>query len=228
MPRYQASGSTFKDRIRDLVYFDRGSALRQQGTNSPSIPFDIKTMNHTNSQINSLPKMCEPKLQQTADILSPGIQSIANLIKSGKIARIVALTGAGILDFRSPTTGLYDKLAPLKLPYPEAIFHVSYFSHTSEPFYASARARHPGNLKPTITRAFPALLAKKSLLHFLFAQNIDGFEHDSGVPVEKVLWAHGDWKSQHCYKCKTNYPDDFMNEAIRLGEVKYRLYVEVP
>ncbi|CAI7609322.1 unnamed protein product [Penicillium glandicola] len=161
--------------------------------------------------------------------MNPDIQSIVDRIKTGKATRIVVLTGAGIStgagipDFRSPNTGLYDRLAPLHLPYPEAIFHINYFSHTPEPFYAIARARHPGNLKPTITHAFLALLAKKGLLHFLFTQNIDGLEQDAGVPLEKVLWTHGNWKSQHCYKCKSPYPDDLMKNAIRAGEVPYCL-----
>jgi NAD-dependent histone deacetylase SIR2 len=168
-------------------------------------------------------------MSQTTDTTVPGIQLIANLIKSGQATRIVALTGAGIStgagipDFRSPTTGLYDKLAPLRLPFPEAIFHINYFSHTPEPFYAIARARHPGNLKPTITHAFLALLAKKNLLRFLFTQNIDGLEHDAGVPAERVLWAHGNWKSQHCCKCNADYPVELMNRAIGLGEVPYCL-----
>ncbi|KAJ5834200.1 hypothetical protein N7447_000226 [Penicillium robsamsonii] len=161
--------------------------------------------------------------------MEPDIQSIVDRIKAGKATRIVVLAGAGIStsagipDFRSPNTGLYDKLAPLRLPYPEAIFHINYFSHTPEPFYAIARARHPGTLKPTVTHAFLALLAKKNLLHFLFTQNIDGLEQDAGVPTEKVLWAHGNWKSQHCYKCKSPYPDDLMNKAVRTGEVPYCL-----
>ncbi|KAJ5261288.1 Sirtuin family [Penicillium angulare] len=160
------------------------------------------------------------------------IQTIADRIKNGHITRIVVLTGAGIStsagvpDFRTPNTGLYDKLAPLKLPYPEAIFHISYFSHTPEPFYAIARARHPGNLKPTISHAFLALLAKKNLLHFLFTQNIDGLEEDAGVPADKALWAHGNWKSQHCWKCKAEYPDDLMKQSIQTGQVPYCLRSE--
>lgn len=67
------------------------------------------------------------------------LETVASRIKNGQITRVVVLTGAGIStaagipDFRSPNTGLYDRLAPLNLPYPEAIFHISYFSHTPEP-----------------------------------------------------------------------------------------------
>jgi NAD-dependent histone deacetylase SIR2 len=155
------------------------------------------------------------------------IENIANLIKSGQVHKIVVLVGAGIStaagipDFRSPETGIYDRLKPLKLPYPEAIFHINYFSHTPEPFYAIARARHPRALKPTITHAFLALLEKKNLLHFVFTQNIDGLERDVGVPEDKILNAHGSWRSQRCWKCQTPYPDDLMKQAISTGTVPY-------
>ncbi|CAI7599609.1 unnamed protein product [Penicillium manginii] len=160
---------------------------------------------------------------------NPTIQSLATRIKTGQITRIVVLTGAGIStsagipDFRSPTTGLYDKLAPLNLPYPEALFHISYFSHSPEPFYAIARARHPANLKPTLSHAFLALLAKKNILHFLFTQNVDNLEEKAGIPAEKVLAVHGSWKSQHCWTCKASYPDELMEKAINAGEVPYCL-----
>ncbi|KEY83979.1 SIR2 histone deacetylase [Aspergillus fumigatus] len=155
------------------------------------------------------------------------IENIANLIKSGQVHKIVVLVGAGIStaagipDFRSPETGIYDRLKPLHLPYPEAIFHINYFRHTPEPFYAIARARHPRSLKPTITHAFLALLEKKGLLHFVFTQNIDGLERDVGIPEDKILNAHGSWRTQRCWKCKAPYPDDLMKQAISTGTVPY-------
>ena len=155
------------------------------------------------------------------------IDTVAALIRSDQINRVVVLVGAGISttagipDFRSPNTGIYERLKPLNLPYPEAIFHINYFQHTPEPFYAIARARHPRTLKPTITHAFLALLAKKNLLYFLFTQNIDGLELDAGVPEDKILNAHGSWQTQRCWKCKTPYPDDLMKQAIAKGVVPY-------
>ncbi|KAJ5376143.1 Sirtuin family [Penicillium cosmopolitanum] len=172
--------------------------------------------------------MSNPPIPTTAKPKNT-IQSIADRIKTNQITRIIVLTGAGIStsagipDFRTPKTGLYDRLAPLKLPSPESIFHISYFSHSPEPFYAIAQARHPTTLKPTLSHAFLALLAKKNLLHFLFTQNIDGLEEDAGVPAEKILWTHGNWKDQHCSKCKSAYPDNMMRKAIRAGDVPYCL-----
>lgn len=46
---------------------------------------------------------------------------------------IVTMTGAGIStaagipDFRTPGTGLYDNLQKYNLPYPEAIFDINFF-----------------------------------------------------------------------------------------------------
>ncbi|KAL4924792.1 SIR2 family NAD-dependent protein deacylase [Aspergillus undulatus] len=155
------------------------------------------------------------------------LDKICNAIITGKIRKITCLTGAGlstsagIPDFRSPSTGLYAKLAPLDLPYPEAIFHISYFKHTPEPFYAIARARHPRNLKPTVGHAFLALLERKGVLQFVFTQNIDGLEGDAGVSKGKMLHVHGNWKSQRCWKCRTLYGDAEMKSAIERGEVPY-------
>ena len=45
---------------------------------------------------------------------------------------------AGIPDFRSPGTGLYDNLKEYDLPYPEAIFDIDYFKKKPEAFYKLA------------------------------------------------------------------------------------------
>ena len=37
-------------------------------------------------------------------------------------------TAAGIPDFRSPGTGLYDNLQQYNLPYPQAIFEIGFFN----------------------------------------------------------------------------------------------------
>ncbi|PLB54117.1 putative SIR2 family histone deacetylase [Aspergillus steynii IBT 23096] len=167
---------------------------------------------------------------QSSSETSSNINTLAHLIQTGQAKNIIVIAGAGIStaagipDFRSPTTGLYHKLAPLKLPYPEAIFQLSYFKHTPEPFYAIARARHPRNLKPTISHAFLALLAKKGLLEFVFCQNIDSLELDAGVPSDKALSVHGNWKSQRCSTCRKPYPGYLMKQAIEKGEVPYCLH----
>ncbi|KAL3455594.1 DHS-like NAD/FAD-binding domain-containing protein [Aspergillus heterothallicus] len=163
--------------------------------------------------------------QPTPAEQTPGLTTLVSILKANPQPKLLILTGAGLStscglpDFRTPTSGLYAKLSPLQLPYPEALFHISYFSHTPEPFYAIAHARHPRNLAPSLGHAFLALLEQKGLLEIVVTQNIDGLEADAGVSPEKILNVHGSWKTQRCMKCKTPFGDAAMRRAIRGGEV---------
>ena len=57
----------------------------------------------------------------------PSLEKIATLIREGKAKKIMFLCGAGISvsagipDFRTPGTGLYDNLSEYNLPKPEAV-----------------------------------------------------------------------------------------------------------
>lgn len=169
--------------------------------------------------------MSDETTHHTEASMKPDIQSIVDLIQTGKATQIVVLVGAGIStsagipDFRTPNTGLYDKLAPLQLPCKEAIFDARYLWAKPQLFYTLARALHPGNFKPTVSHVFLALLARKNLLHLVITQNFDELEEDAGVP-HKIYWAHGNWKSQHCIRCKKPpYFDDLVDKAILAGEI---------
>jgi len=122
---------------------------------------------------------------------------------------------AGIPDFRSPGTGLYAKLARLNLPYPEAVFEINFFRRNPEPFYMLAKELYPGKFRPTLTHSFIQLLASKSLLHTCFTQNIDTLERRAGVPIGKIIEAHGSFATQRCIECKMPYDDDKMHKMIK-------------
>ena len=124
-------------------------------------------------------------------------------------------TAAGIPDFRSPDSGLYANLARLNLPYPEAVFDISYFRQNPLPFYTLAHELYPGKYHPTITHSFVRLLSNKDLLLKLFTQNIDCLEREAGVPGEKIVEAHGSFARQACIDCQTSYPDDLMKKTIQ-------------
>lgn len=48
---------------------------------------------------------------------------------------------AGIPDFRTPGTGLYDNLEKYDLPEPTAVFDIRYFRGNPAPFYMLAKVR---------------------------------------------------------------------------------------
>ncbi|THH11147.1 hypothetical protein EW145_g847 [Phellinidium pouzarii] len=128
-------------------------------------------------------------------------------------------TSAGIPDFRSPDTGLYANLARLKLPYPEAVFDISFFKRNPRPFYVLAHELAPGKFRPTPTHSFIRLLAEKNLLHTCFTQNIDTLERAAGVPSDKIIEAHGSFADQHCIKCRAPYPHDKIKAKIEEQEI---------
>ena len=47
--------------------------------------------------------------------------------------------GAGIPDFRTPGTGLYDNLMKFNLPHPQAVFELDYFRNEPKAFYQLAK-----------------------------------------------------------------------------------------
>ena len=130
------------------------------------------------------------------------LRGVASKILSGLVCNIVVLVGAGrdilfclsfcclfaelswsgisvsagIPDFRSPGTGLYDNIAKYNLPDPTAIFDIDYFQENPAPFYQLAKELFPGQHKPTPTHLFIRLLHEKGLLRRCFTQNIDSLE----------------------------------------------------
>ncbi|GJN76919.1 Sir2 histone deacetylase Hst2 [Purpureocillium lilacinum] len=153
------------------------------------------------------------------------LSAVAEYIKDAGKRKIVVLTGAGIStaagipDFRSPKTGLYNNLARLNLPYAEAVFDIDYFRQHPEPFYVLAQELYPGRFHPTVSHAFIALLARRGLLQMLFTQNIDCLERRAGVPADRIVEAHGSFATQRCIECKKEFPDDAMHDHVSRGEV---------
>ena len=92
-------------------------------------------------------------------------------LKKGDFKKIVIVTGAGISvsagipDFRSPKTGLYDNLKAYNLPKPESMFELEYFIEKPEAFYHLAKEfLDLKKYSPTPTHYFQKLLADKKIL----------------------------------------------------------------
>ncbi|PFH51230.1 hypothetical protein AMATHDRAFT_59518 [Amanita thiersii Skay4041] len=169
---------------------------------------------------NTLPSSRPPSHLEARDI-----PSLAKFIKSDGCQKIVVMLGAGVStsagipDFRSPDTGLYANLARLKLPYPEAVFDISYFRRNPKAFYTLAHELQPGKFRPTLTHSFIRLLNERGLLYTCFTQNIDTLERRAGVPEEKIVEAHGSFATHHCIDCNAPYDDDKMMKAVETNIV---------
>jgi len=141
------------------------------------------------------------------------LEVLAERLSSSEHSRIIALVGAGascsagIPDFRTPGTGLYDRLSGYDLPFPEAIFDLDYYKKVDPlPFVDLCKAIWPGQEngpKPTLSHHFLKLLEDKNLLHRIYTQNIDGLEALAGVSTDKLVECHGHFRSASCVSCKT-------------------------
>ncbi|XP_053123149.1 NAD-dependent protein deacetylase sirtuin-2 [Hemicordylus capensis] len=150
------------------------------------------------------------------------LEGVSKFMLSEKCKKVICMVGAGIStaagipDFRSPGTGLYANLQQYKLPYPEAIFEISYFKQHPEPFFALARELYPGQFKPTLCHYFIRLLKEKGLLLRCYTQNIDTLERVAGLDQEDLVEAHGTFYTSHCTSasCRKTYSLEWMKEKI--------------
>ncbi|MFX1571724.1 MAG: NAD-dependent deacetylase [Promethearchaeota archaeon] len=142
------------------------------------------------------------------------IERLANLILESK--NIVVLTGAGmstesgIADFRSPGTGLWEKVDP----YEFASIN-SYIAHPAknlefmlETGKAIFRAR-PNKAHKALTR-----LQKLGKLKGILTQNIDRLHHKA--KTENIVEFHGNVMEAKCLQCRRIFPITTMvNQALQ-------------
>jgi NAD-dependent deacetylase sirtuin 2 len=151
------------------------------------------------------------------------LEGVAAYIQKNR-PRIVVMAGAGISvsagipDFRTPGTGLYDNLQKYDLPDPQAVFDIKFFKQNPTPFYELAKEIMPSEtIKPTRTHHFIRLLELKGLLLRCFTQNIDSLESAAGISKELIVAAHGNFDSAHCIETGVEVPIAEVTEAIRRG-----------
>ena len=154
------------------------------------------------------------------------VEAVVDKIKNGKIKKIAIMSGAGlsvsagIPDFRSPKSGLYNNLKGFYLPFPQAIFTLFYFKWNPGPFYTIFQ-RMIKKYFPTKAHYFIRLLQDKGILLTNFTQNIDGLEIDAGINPDRLFQAHGKITSSHCASCRAEVDQELIMSHLIKGEPLY-------
>jgi NAD-dependent deacetylase len=131
------------------------------------------------------------------------VARLAELVREAD--SVVALTGAGISvpsgipDFRSPGTGLWEKVDPME------VAHIDAFRRDPERFwsfygerFATLRDKQPNGAHRALVE-----LERRGLLDAVITQNIDMLHRKAGTvePVE----VHGSIASSSCLSCGGSY-----------------------
>ncbi len=145
------------------------------------------------------------------------IDRLSDLIKEHK--RFYVLTGAGVStasgvpDFRSPGTGLWEKIDPIATSSVEVLYN------NPRLFYEAAFTRFAkiSSAEPNQGHYMLARLEKLGYLRGLITQNIDGLHVQAGS--KKVWEVHGHLRSGYCLGCKKKYPFEALVQQVELKRI---------
>ena len=134
------------------------------------------------------------------------LDRLAELVRGAR--HVVALTGAGISvpsgipDFRSPGTGLWEKVDPME------VAHIDVFLRDPERFWSFYGTRFQTLEDKRPNRAHEALaqMEQAGVLHAVITQNIDRLHARAGS--RELIEVHGSIASSSCLRCGASYPID--------------------
>lgn len=140
------------------------------------------------------------------------VRSLAELLAANK-GHAVALTGAGIStesgipDFRSPGTGLWNRIDPMEYLSVDALYArpETFWKYFAEVFGPTLAAQ------PNAGHLALAKLEAAGFITGVITQNIDGLHQKAGSCT--VYEVHGHLRTVHCQSCGRTYP---MSEALAL------------
>jgi len=136
--------------------------------------------------------------------------------------RIVIFTGAGIStesgipDFRSPGTGLWNKIKPIEF---------QDFVASDEVRQESWRRRFSGdrpmeNAVPNNGHRAVAQLVLEGNASAVITQNVDNLHQASGINEENIIELHGNAQYAKCLSCDTRYElHDLEDEFNKQGRI---------
>ena len=138
--------------------------------------------------------------------------------------RIVVFTGAGIStesgipDFRSPGTGLWNKIKPIE--FQEFLASEERRQESWRRRFGSADSNW-SNAKPNRGHLAVARLVEDGRACAVITQNVDNLHQDSGVPADQVIELHGNNSFAKCLACETRYElADLKHQFETLGRVE--------
>jgi NAD-dependent protein deacetylase/lipoamidase len=131
------------------------------------------------------------------------VERLAELLRDSSCT--VALTGAGISvpsgipDFRSPGTGMWEKVDPME------VAHIEVFRREPSRFWSYYRPRFGmlSDKEPNRAHAVLAELESRGLLDAVITQNIDRLHHKAGS--RRVIEVHGTIETSSCIDCGASY-----------------------
>jgi NAD-dependent deacetylase len=136
-------------------------------------------------------------------------------------SHIVALTGAGI----STESGIPDFRGPKGVwttnPKAERLSNIHYYMSDPEVRRLAWQSRldHPAwHAAPNAGHRALMALERRSVLHALITQNIDGLHQLAGHPPDRVIEVHGTMREVMCMECRWRGPMPLALDRVRAGE----------
>ncbi len=147
-----------------------------------------------------------------AEVSSPGVLRLAELIREA--GSVVALTGAGISvpsgipDFRSPGTGLWERVDPME------VAHIDAFRSDPVRFWRFYGERFAtlGSKRPNAAHEALAALERAGRLDAVITQNVDMLHRRAGTA--ELVEVHGSIASCSCLSCPGAVPVQEARERI--------------
>ena len=162
-------------------------------------------------------------------------QEIVDGLKNNQFRKILFITGAGIStaagipDFRSKDGCFAQVQKKYLLSYPEELFQISSFKSNPYPFYDFCKGFNIDHCKPTKTHLFMGYLCKKNIVNKIYTQNVDGLELKAGVPIDKMVFAHGKITEAGCPICKRTYDINILrDEYVMKDKIMYCTLCKTP
>jgi NAD-dependent deacetylase len=134
------------------------------------------------------------------------VERLAELVREAGERGTTVLTGAGISvpsgipDFRSPGTGLWEKVDPME------VAHISVWERDPKRFWSFYRQRLdlPARFEPNPAHRALVELERRGYLRGLATQNIDGLHQKAGS--SDVIELHGSVRNLVCLRCDERVP----------------------